>query len=74
MRVGGPAPTRYADHVLGGLFEGWHPIVLIAIALIVFGPGKLPEVFGQVGRGVREFREQASGTDTSTSPVRDEQT
>ncbi|HYK97894.1 MAG TPA: twin-arginine translocase TatA/TatE family subunit [Candidatus Acidoferrales bacterium] len=39
-----------------GLFEGWHPIILIIIALIVFGPGKLPEVFGQLGRGVREFR------------------
>ena len=50
--------------MFGGLFEGWHPAVLLVIALIVFGPGKLPEVFGQVGRGVREFREQMDGTST----------
>lgn len=47
--------------MFGGLFEGWHAIVILTIALIVFGPGKLPEVFGQLGRGVREFREQADG-------------
>jgi sec-independent protein translocase protein TatA len=44
-----------------GLLEGWHPIILIIIALIVFGPGKLPEVFGQFGRGVREFRSEFEG-------------
>lgn len=54
---------------MGGLFEGWHPIVLIAIALIVFGPGKLPEVFGQLGRGVRAFREEMDGQPTSVVPT-----
>lgn len=56
---------------MGGLFEGWHPIVLVVIALIVFGPGKLPEVFGQVGRGVREFREQME-TKPSAPATREE--
>jgi sec-independent protein translocase protein TatA len=51
---------------VGGLLEGWHPIVLLVIALIVFGPGKLPEVFGQAGRGIREFRQQMDGTATSS--------
>ena len=35
-------------------------IFLLVIVLIVFGAGKLPEVFGQLGRGVRTFREEAS--------------
>ena len=38
---------------------GMHPawlLVLLAIVLIIFGPGKLPEVGGAIGRGVREFR------------------
>jgi len=47
--------------MFGGLFEGWHPVILIVIALIVFGPGKLPEVFGQVGRGVKQFRDEVDG-------------
>src|SRR5919206_3378642 len=32
-------------------------LMLIAVlGLIVFGPGKLPEIAGQVGRAVRDFR------------------
>jgi sec-independent protein translocase protein TatA len=41
------------------------PVELILILIIVtmlFGVGKLPEVFGAVGRGVKEFRQAASDT------------
>jgi TatA/E family protein of Tat protein translocase len=31
-------------------------LVLLVLALIVFGPAKLPEIFGSVGRAVAEFR------------------
>ena len=46
-------------------------IFLLVIVLIVFGAGKLPDVFGQLGRGVRSFREEANTTDkaASTSPT-----
>ena len=37
-------------------------VLLLAIVLIVFGAGKLPDVLGQLGKGVRTFREE-SGTD-----------
>jgi sec-independent protein translocase protein TatA len=30
--------------------------VIMIVALIIFGPGKLPEVMGQVGKAVRDFR------------------
>jgi len=36
-------------------------ILILAIVLIVFGAGKLPDVMSQLGRGVREFRDSASG-------------
>ncbi len=36
--------------------------LLLVVVLIVFGAGKLPEVFGQLGKGVRTFREE-SGSD-----------
>jgi Tat protein translocase TatB subunit len=35
-------------------------MVLMVAALIIFGPGKLPEVAGQVGRAVRDFRRMTS--------------
>ena len=56
-----------------GLFEGWHPILLLLIALILFGPGKLPEVLGQVGRGVREFRTELDAR-PDARPTTDDQT
>lgn len=31
-------------------------IVIAVVALIIFGPGKLPEVAGQVGKALRDFR------------------
>jgi len=34
-------------------------VFILVIVLIVFGAGKLPTVFGQLGRGVRTFREEA---------------
>ena len=36
-------------------------IVILAIALIVLGPKKLPEVGRSVGKGMREFKEAISG-------------
>ena len=40
-----------------------HPaflIVLLVIVLIIFGPGKLPELGGAAGRMMREFRKTSS--------------
>jgi sec-independent protein translocase protein TatA len=35
-------------------------ILILAIVLLIFGVGKLPEVFKALGSGVREFRDAAS--------------
>ncbi len=36
---------------------GWQELVLILlIVVIIFGAGKLPEIGGAVGRGIKEFR------------------
>jgi sec-independent protein translocase protein TatA len=31
-------------------------IVILVVALLIFGPGKLPEIGGALGRGIRDFR------------------
>ena len=36
-------------------------IVVLAIALIVLGPKKLPEVGRSIGKGMREFKESLNG-------------
>jgi len=42
---------------------GIHPVylaVLLVIVLIIFGPGRLPELGGAVGKAMREFRKATS--------------
>lgn len=41
-------------------------ILILVIVTMLFGVGKLPEVFGSVGKGIREFR-KASSEDESTT-------
>jgi sec-independent protein translocase protein TatA len=38
-------------------------IVVLAIALIVLGPKKLPEVGRSLGKGLREFKDSVRGDD-----------
>jgi sec-independent protein translocase protein TatA len=37
-------------------------ILVLAIALVVLGPKKLPDVGRSLGRGMREFRNSLAGT------------
>ncbi len=39
-------------------------VFVLVIVLIVFGAGKLPTVFGQLGKGVRTFRDESEKKDT----------
>ncbi len=38
-------------------------VVVLAIALIVLGPKKLPEVGRSLGKGMREFKDSVTGKD-----------
>lgn len=50
-------------------------VFILVIVLIVFGAGKLPTVFGQLGKGVRTFREESekpvvpASSSTGTAPT-----
>jgi sec-independent protein translocase protein TatA len=41
-------------------------IIILVIALIVVGPGKLPDVGAALGKSIREFRKAASDVKDST--------
>jgi sec-independent protein translocase protein TatA len=44
-------------------------IIILVIVAMLFGVGKLPEVFGAVGKGIREFRKEAQGDEKNGSPA-----
>lgn len=37
-------------------FHAWDLLIVLLIALIIFGPRKLPEIGGAVGKSIREFK------------------
>ena len=39
-----------------GLFQPMHLLVIFGIALLVFGPRKLPELGKGIGEGIRGFK------------------
>jgi len=56
-----------------GLLAPSHLILLGLIALLVFGPKRLPEIGRSFGHGLRGFKESVSGAvqeaDTEAAPV-----
>jgi len=36
-------------------------IVILVVALLIFGPGKLPEIGSALGRSIRDFRKAFEG-------------
>jgi sec-independent protein translocase protein TatA len=38
-------------------------ILILVVALLVFGPKRLPEIGRSLGRGMREFKDSISGND-----------
>jgi sec-independent protein translocase protein TatA len=56
---------------LGALQPG-HLIVILVIVLLIFGPGKLPELGKAVGDGLRELKKATGGDehkDAATTPA-----
>jgi len=58
-----------------GLFQPTHLLVIFAIALLVFGPKKLPELGRGIGEGIRGFKSaikaQEDNTPTAIIPAAD---
>ncbi len=46
-----------------GLFRPMHLLVILFIVLIIFGPGKLPELGESLGKSIRSFKKAFSEKD-----------
>jgi len=51
--------------MLEGLFQPMHLLMIFGIALLVFGPKKLPELGKGIGDGIRGFRSAMKEVETS---------
>ncbi len=39
-----------------GSFSVWHWLIVLAVILIFFGRGKIPELMGDVAKGIKNFK------------------
>ncbi len=47
--------------MLENLLRPGHLLIILAIVLLVFGPGKLPQVGSALGKSIRDFKKAMNG-------------
>lgn len=46
-----------------GSFSVWHWLIVLAVVLLLFGRGKIPELMGDVAKGIKNFKKGMSDED-----------
>jgi len=52
-----------------GALSPLHLVIILVVALLVIGPGKLPETGAALGRAIRDFRNAMDGRDETPEAV-----
>jgi sec-independent protein translocase protein TatA len=55
-----------------GLLQPMHLIVILVIALLVFGPSKISELGKGLGEGIRNFKESVSDNPAKATPTKED--
>ena len=42
---------------------GWEWIIILVIVLLLFGPGRIGKISGELGKSIKAFRDGLSGND-----------
>ncbi len=48
-----------------GSFSIWHWLIVLAIVLLMFGRGKIPELMGDVAKGIKSFKKGMADDDNA---------
>ena len=48
-------------------FSGWELVVVLVIVVIVFGVGRISKIGGELGSGIKAFKEGLQGDDEEDS-------
>jgi sec-independent protein translocase protein TatA len=48
-----------------GSFSIWHWLIVLVVVLLVFGRGKIPELMGDMAKGIKSFKKGMSDDDTA---------
>jgi sec-independent protein translocase protein TatA len=61
--------VRAEDEAMGDLLQPWHIIVLVALAFVLFGAKRLPELGKGLGEGLKGFKEGLKGINEPAAPA-----
>jgi sec-independent protein translocase protein TatA len=53
-----------------GSFSIWHWLIVLVIVLLVFGRGKIPELMGDMAKGIKSFKKGMSDDDADADDAR----
>jgi len=70
LMVPGPG-SRYAPPMFGNIGTG-EIILLLLVALLLFGAKRLPEIGRSMGQGMREFKDSVTGASKHVDEIRAE--
>jgi len=48
-----------------GSFSIWHWMIVLVIVLLVFGRGKIPELMGDMAKGIKSFKKGMADDETA---------
>ncbi|HXX80256.1 MAG TPA: twin-arginine translocase TatA/TatE family subunit [Thermodesulfovibrionales bacterium] len=55
-----------------GLFQPMHLVVILVIVLIIFGPSRLAELGGSLGKAIKDFKKGISSDNDAVIDVKKE--
>lgn len=48
-----------------GTFSVWHWLIVLVVVLLLFGRGKIPELMGDMAKGIKSFKRGMSDDETT---------
>jgi sec-independent protein translocase protein TatA len=57
--------------MLTGLFQPMHLLIILVIVMIIFGPGRLPELGNSFGKAIRAFKKEMNESDKRSDSTPD---
>lgn len=53
-----------------GSFSIWHWLIVLAVVLLLFGRGKIPELMGDVAKGIKNFKKGMGEDETAAAATK----
>ncbi|QDY99219.1 twin-arginine translocase TatA/TatE family subunit [Nitratireductor mangrovi] len=50
-----------------GTFSIWHWLIVLVVVLLLFGRGKIPELMGDMAKGIKSFKKGMSDEDEAAN-------